>query len=219
MMGKIADFLTHAGYRHYVVRRLLGFIGLDLDGILRHTGYSFEALDRVELYRAWEKFLSSQPISEFEALEISPGENSHWAHHGFKTYTAKQYPDFDICSMKLPQQFDLIIADNVFEHLQKPYTAAKNIFDMLKSGGIFLISTPFLIRVHGAPYDFNRWTEDGMHNLLEESGFQRDSIFLGSWGNRKAVKASLNEFPCFGWGKDMRNEPEFPVMVWAIARR
>lgn len=218
-MGKISDFLTHTGYRHYVVRKLLGFAGIDLDGMLRRTGYSFEALDRVELYKAWEKFLSSQPVSEFQALEISPGENSNWARHGFKTYHAKQYPDFDICSMTLPLQFDLIIADNVFEHLRKPYAAAKNIFYMLKNGGIFLISTPFLIRVHGAPYDFNRWTEDGMRGFLEDSGFRKDAIAVGSWGNRKAVKASFDEFPYVGWGKDMRNEPDFPVMVWAIARK
>lgn len=218
MMRRIADLFTHEGYRLYVIRRLTGFVGIDIDKILRRLGYSFDVLDRVELYKAWEAFLSSLRVAELNTLEISPGENSRWAQRGFKTYAAKQYPEFDICSMKTPEQYDLIIADNVFEHLSKPYAAAKNIFQMLKTGGIFLISTPFLIRVHGAPHDFNRWTEDGMRSLLEDAGFPSCSITVGSWGNRKAVKASLNTFPYVGWRRDLHNEPEFPVMIWAIAR-
>ena len=40
------------------------------------------------------------------------------------------------------KKYDLIIADNVWEHLKYPYKATKNVFDMLKRW-IFLVITPF----------------------------------------------------------------------------
>lgn len=47
--------------------------------------------------------------------------------------------------------FDVVIAEQVFEHLQDPYSAARNVWRMLKEDGIFLIATPFLIRIHNLP--------------------------------------------------------------------
>ena len=53
------------------------------------------------------------------------------------------FPEFDICSDSINKKFDLIIADNVWEHLKYPYRASKNVQKMLKPNGIFLIIVPF----------------------------------------------------------------------------
>ena len=92
---------------------------------------------------------------------------------------------------------------------------------MLRAGGTFLITTPFLIKFHPVPRDFWRWTEDGLRLLLERGGFARDAIRTHGWGNRACVRAQLarpDEWPRRGFGS-LRNEPDFPVVVWAFARQ
>jgi hypothetical protein len=38
----------------------------------------------------------------------------------FKSYRITEYPDFDICDDSLSDQFNLTIAEQVFEHLLWP---------------------------------------------------------------------------------------------------
>lgn len=73
---------------------------------------------------------------------------------------------YDICDRPLDDTFDLIIAEQVFEHLLWPYRSARNVHRMLRPGGSFLITTPFLVKIHPVPYDCSRWTETGMKHLL-----------------------------------------------------
>jgi O-methyltransferase len=39
------------------------------------------------------------------------------------------------------------------------------------------------------------------------------------WGNRKAVVANFKRWAAYGWGRDLRNEPDFPANIWAYARK
>jgi hypothetical protein len=100
----------------------------------------------------------------------------------------------------------------------KTHRTAGNVLSMLRPGGRFLISTPFLVRVHEFPIDCTRWTEDGLRHFLGEAGFPLDRIKTGSWGNRACVKAN---FSCWmGYRSrfhSLRNEPNFPITVWAMA--
>ena len=134
-------------------------------------------------------------------------------------WKSTEYPGFDICSEVLPRQFDLIIADQVFEHLQWPYRAGRNVWRMLKPGGHFVISTPFLVRVHRVPIDCSRWTPLGLSYLLQECGFEDKNIQTDAWGNRSCVKGNLNRWRKRGFFGSLKNEPDYPVMVWAFARK
>lgn len=89
-----------------------------------------------------------------DALEVS---GSVWASMGFKSYSQAIYPQFDICSHRLPEaKFDIAIAEQVFEHIPAPQMAAENILQSLRPGGAFVISTPFLIMEHPSPLDMWR---------------------------------------------------------------
>jgi 2-polyprenyl-3-methyl-5-hydroxy-6-metoxy-1,4-benzoquinol methylase len=112
--------------------------------------------------------------TSMNALEIS---GDHWQNFGFQSYVIKGLPDFDVTKDKIGQQYDIIIAEQVFEHLTYPYRAAKNVYEMLNEGGYFLVSTPFLIKVHECPIDCSRWTPLGMKYFLEEAGFKNENIF------------------------------------------
>lgn len=172
---------------------------------------------KVVMYRECFKLLEDLEPSKLDVLEISAGKM--WQRLGFKSYTEANFPEFDICSMTLPRTFDLIIADQVFEHLLWPYRAGKNVYSMLKPGGYLLVSTPFLIRVHSDPVDCSRWTELGIKHLLAECGFPIETIQTGSWGNRACVKANFRRWAWRGWFGSLANEPGFPVTVWALAKK
>jgi hypothetical protein len=62
---------------------------------------------------------------------------------------------------------------------------------MLNPGGYFLVTTPFLVKIHNAPVDCSRWTETGLKYFLAECGFDLDTIQTASWGNRVCVKTNL----------------------------
>jgi SAM-dependent methyltransferase len=186
--------------------------------LLEGIGYDHRHWTRPEPYRVCTQWVRELGLSELDALEISPGQ--YWRTLPFKSYRGAGYPEFDICERTLDDRFDLIIADQVWEHLLWPYRATRNVYDMLRPGGYFLNLTPFLIKVHEVPIDCSRWTELGMKHLLAESGFPLESVRTGSWGNRACVKANLRR----GWARrgffgSLANEPSFPVTVWALARK
>jgi hypothetical protein len=163
---------------------------------------------------------SRQPES-LRVLEIAPGnDKSPWRQFDFAEYRHVDYPDFDICRDQLDAKFDIIIADQVFEHILWPYRAVKNVHAMLKPNGQFIVTTPFLIKIHANPIDCSRWTETGMKHLLAEGGFSLDKIETGAWGNLQCVVGNLrgSNWVPYGWGKPMQNQPEFPIVIWAIAQ-
>ena len=82
-----------------------------------------------------------------------------------------------------------------------------------------MIATPFLFRVHERPYDFFRWTKSGLSLLLQQAGYSDDAITSQAWGNASCVRAHTTPgVKDFGFGRDLSNDPEYPLMVWAFAR-
>ena len=202
---------------------LLGFLRSrpDLKAMVRPTleklGFGTTDWVRDVMYERCFDYIEALEPKTLDALEIAAGPQ--WRRRfDFASYTETQYPDFDICRDTMPKQFDLIIADQVFEHLEWPYRAARHVYAMLKPGGVFVIATPFLVRVHKVPIDCSRWTETGLSHLLQEAGFPAAGIETDSWGNRACLKANLTTWRKRGFGS-RRNEPNYPVMVWAFARK
>ena len=154
---------------------------------------------------------------QLSALEIS---GSVWRDFGFKSYRQTTFPAFDICVDALPEQFDLVIAEHIFEHLLWPSRAARHVLRMIEPGGHFLIVTPFLYRVHRNPVDCTRWTETGLRHFLVENGFPPEHVTTGSWGNRGCVEVTFRrEFRLFNrYVHSLENEPDYPIAVWALAR-
>ena len=157
------------------------------------------------------------PFHEMRVLEIS---GNAWCDFGFKSHTSVQFPQFDICERTLSERFDLIIAEQVLEHVLWPYRAASNVHDLLVPGGYFLVSTPFLIKVHNFPTDCSRWTETGLKYLLAECGFPLESTVTGSWGNTDCVIANFSGWVPYQQGaQSLENEPDMPYHVWALAQK
>jgi SAM-dependent methyltransferase len=151
-------------------------------------------------------------------LEVSPDAQSLWRPYASASYESVQFPGFDLARDRLPRTFDVIVAEQVFEHIRDPGAAADNVRAMLEPNGVFLIALPFLLKLHGPPAygDFRRWSPQGLEAFLEQHGFSR--IETHGWGNAKAVAGNFRRWTAFGWGRDLSNDPELPVVVWAYAR-
>ena len=163
-----------------------------------------------------------------ERLDVAEISGKWGKQFGFRSYEQFLYPRFDICAGPFPRpdgkprKFDLILANQVWEHLDRPYAATKNVRRMLKKGGHFWLAVPFHVPFHAAPLDNSRWSARGLRNLLIECGFDEDAIHAEQWGNRNAAARNL-ELP---WPPtydetrdDLENDPEMPICAWAIARR
>ncbi len=71
---------------------------------------------------------------------------------------------------------DVVFASNVFEHIPYPLDVLRECIRILKPGGTIVGTTPFLLDVHQAPYDFNRYTNFMLDRLLTDAGFQDISV-------------------------------------------
>jgi hypothetical protein len=110
--------------------------------------------------------------------------------------------------------FNLIVLDQVLEHVSNPSDALTNVLMALPLSGRIFVSTPFLIREHPDPEDHWRWTSSGLALILERAGF--DMVGSDSWGNRACVMANFTRWVRYRPEEhSLVNETNFPVTVWA----
>lgn len=66
-------------------------------------------------------------------------------------------------------RFDAVVAIAVFEHLERPWIAAKEIRKVLKPGGRCYIATHQTYPIHGYPSDFFRFTKEALTLIFEDA--------------------------------------------------
>jgi len=72
--------------------------------------------------------------------------------------------------------FDGVLCTQVLEHVEDLNEFLAECNRILKPGGSFVISVPFLYKEHEKPYDFRRFTSFGIVSSLSISGFQNLSV-------------------------------------------
>jgi len=93
---------------------------------------------------------------------------------------------------EVPNNFaDVVISGQAFEHIEFPWLTIKEIYRVLKSGGICCIIAPSSGPEHKYPYDCWRFYPDGMRALAKWVGFRVVEVFtdwgLGEWQDTFAV--------------------------------
>lgn len=73
-------------------------------------------------------------------------------------------------------RFDYVLCTEVMEHVPDPALFLKEIHRVMKSDGILIMTTPFLVPLHEEPHDFYRYTKHGIHHLLTNAGFHLEYI-------------------------------------------
>ena len=92
-------------------------------------------------------------------LELKPGEGIDYVG------SVERIPVGDA-------HFDLVIAQEVLEHVEHPTRAAREIFRVLNSGGLAYVQLPFIIGYHPCPNDYWRFTHEGILGLMKSAGFE-----------------------------------------------
>lgn len=69
------------------------------------------------------------------------------------------------------ESVDHVFAAEVFEHVFNAQELYREIFRVLKPGGTFLMTCPFVWPLHEQPYDFARYTPYALASELSNAGF------------------------------------------------
>jgi SAM-dependent methyltransferase len=67
--------------------------------------------------------------------------------------------------------YDVVLSTQVLEHVPDAPRYLAEAHRLLRSGGTLILTTHGLIPEHGCPYDFHRWTADGLARAVTDAGF------------------------------------------------
>jgi SAM-dependent methyltransferase len=175
----------------------------------------------------WQRIAMNEAITaHIDALgpeSLRAAEISGASHkpRPWKEHTSLNYPAFDLCAPLGDQgTFDVVICEQVLEHVVDPFAAARNLRGLTVPGGHVIVSTPFLIKVHElalfAMHDYWRFTPRGLQRLLEAGGLEVDEVH--TWGNVECVVGNLRRWSGYREWHTLDDDPEVAVQVWAYAR-
>lgn len=74
------------------------------------------------------------------------------------------------------QQYDLVLASDLLEHIYDPRSLLRECERVLAPGGIFMGNTPFYYPLHESPHDYYRYTNHALQRILTDAGFVQISI-------------------------------------------
>ena len=184
------------------------------------------SINRVVMNPTNRRIIKALGPQNLEVAEVSGNWGQQFA---FKSYDIFRYPAWDICKGPYRDEqsgevrrFDLVLANQVWEHLDRPYAATRHVYEMLRDGGYFWVAVPFFIPFHAAPQDNSRWSARGLKNLLIEAGFDAEAIHADQWGNRHVARRNLEDEwpPVYDAEKDnIKNDPMMPICSWALAQK
>ena len=104
---------------------------------------------------------------------------------GALQYDADVKPDYTWDGIKMPfanGTFETTFAIEVLEHCPYPKVVLDETYRVMKQGGCFFFTVPFLWNLHEVPNDEYRFTPFALERLLKESGFRNVHIkATGGW--------------------------------------
>ena len=119
----------------------------------------------------FDQLLSDTPTSGL-VLDCGSGDRSHPDPRVISfEYSRFQSPDVFGDGHKLPfksNSFDLVLSQAVCEHLSDPFSAAREIYRVLKPSGRVYVESAFMQPLHAVPYHFFNTTAWGLERLFSE---------------------------------------------------
>lgn len=169
------------------------------------------------------KTLMQKMPEPFTGLNIGAGQTN--VHPSIKNLELEAGVNIDYVGSVLDipcndNEFDLVIAQEVLEHVKDPRKAVEEICRVLKPGGHFYLQLPFIIGFHPCPNDYWRFTNEGIQELLEHSNFRISELKM-SVGPAVGFYRILVEFLslCFSLGIPLLYKPMkliTAILCWPI---
>lgn len=120
--------------------------------------------------------------------------------------------------------FDVVMSDQVLEHIADPFRCASEARRVLRPGGLQIHTTCFVNPIHDAPGDNYRFTPDGLRLVFA----REQEILAGGWGNplvpllwlfpriafRPVPVSARNPLSWLAtWNRD-----RWPIVTWYVGR-
>ena len=83
--------------------------------------------------------------------------------------------------------FDLILSTQVAEHVSESHIYFAECYRLLKAGGRLICTTHGTFPDHACPYDFQRWTADGLARDIRRAGFKIERSFKLTTNGRALI--------------------------------
>jgi SAM-dependent methyltransferase len=138
--------------------------------------------------------------------------------------TSLSYPEYDLhtISNHFKNEFDFFIFNQTLEHLYDPFTAVKQIYDIVKPGGYVFTSVPTINIPHSTPIHFNGFTPMGLAMLFKTANFE--IIEIGQWGNLEYIHKlwQSHEWPGYDnlqHNNIITNEERNVCQCWILAKK
>lgn len=153
-------------------------------------GTGDEAAPDISSNEPWDRFfaLARELPAGSRVLEVGTRQSQPgYSTHMFPLFPRVRREDYVMCDVRpgtdvdvtadlhaLPPAwsggFDVVLADAVFEHLERPWMAASEVARVLKPGGVCLISTHQTYPLHGHPSDFFRFSKEALALIFRDAG-------------------------------------------------
>lgn len=193
---------------------------------------------RIPMYDAIHSTLLEEPGTDFfkgkVAVEIGGSEGTlarMLESLGATVQVAPDYPRVNIEGLPYPQEScDIVVLDQIVEHLRHPWVAVEEIRRVLKKGGLCICTSVFIYPIHhGGNYgDYYRFSPEGFRALFEQ--FQ--VIACDGWGNAEVIRLTYNHSDKGPEGTSPISKPDAEklgiyrysdamnyLMTWCIAQK
>ncbi len=104
-------------------------------------------------------------------------------------------------------ELDCVLCTQVLEHTNNPDFYLKELYRVMKPGGVAILTIPFMWQQHLKPYDFFRYTEFGARYLIENNNFFIELMEKNPKGLSAIFVLLANQLPSY-------KSPLFNVLTW-----
>ena len=172
--------------------------------------FDFHQLSQLERFQNIKKACVVSGLeSELELNFVNPQEVFTTSLENGYDLT-KNWDSDNFINIEVKASFDLVICNQVLEHVPDPIRAFKNLELMTKPGGYIWLSLPVINRIHDEPNFYSSGYHPRYLQFLADE-LHLHTIHIGSWGSLKykLFAVSRNWPPLRKLKKGLRSNSDF----------